>query len=78
MIENHTLKSAPRCGFLTGSERTNALAFGGCESMGHSLRIPCTHSYRLRTRKGVSPLQVCVCKGKFGFKISLIKLPGES
>lgn len=78
MIENHTLKSAPRCGFLTGSERTNALAFGGCESIGHSLRIPCTHSNRSRRRKGVSPLQVCFWKGKFGFKIILIKLPGES
>ncbi|XP_030922819.1 15-cis-phytoene desaturase, chloroplastic/chromoplastic [Quercus lobata] len=49
-----------RCGFLNNSVKTNALAFGGCESMGHSLRIPHTKAIRLRPRKGVSPLQV-VC-----------------
>nr|XP_023880331.1 15-cis-phytoene desaturase, chloroplastic/chromoplastic [Quercus suber] len=48
------------CGFLNNSVKTNALAFGGCESMGHSLRIPHTKAIRLRPRKGVSPLQV-VC-----------------
>ena len=64
-----------RCGFLNNSVKTNALAFGGCESMGHSLRIPHTKSIRLRPRKGVSPLQVRFVIWRFGFKILLTKLP---
>ncbi|KAK7847305.1 15-cis-phytoene desaturase [Quercus suber] len=48
------------CGFLNNSVKTNALAFGGCESMGHSLRIPHTKAIRLRPRKGVSPLQTII------------------
>ncbi|KAF5465128.1 hypothetical protein F2P56_015159 [Juglans regia] len=60
VIENHSLKTAPRCGFLKVSEKTNALAFGGSESMGHSLKINYPHAVGLRPRKGVYPLQV-VC-----------------
>ena len=73
-IGTHSL----RCGFINGSEKTNALAFGGCESMGCSLRIPYTKAIRLRPRKSVSPLQVCFVNGRFGFNILLIKLPEEN
>ncbi|KAG7995292.1 hypothetical protein I3843_01G102300 [Carya illinoinensis] len=60
VIENHSLKTSPRCGFLKVSEKTNALAFGGCESMGHRLKIKYPRAVGLRPRKGVYPLQV-VC-----------------
>ncbi|KAG6731009.1 15-cis-phytoene desaturase, chloroplastic/chromoplastic [Carya illinoinensis] len=60
VIENHSLKTSPRCGFLKVSEKTNALAFGDSESMGHRLKIKYPRAVALRPRKGVYPLQV-VC-----------------
>lgn len=68
VIENHSLKTAPRCGILKVSGKTNALSFGGSESMGHSLKIKYPRAVGLRPRTGVCPLQVCFLEGKFCFQ----------
>lgn len=57
-----TRNTGPAPGFRSSNttNQTISLAFGGSESMGLSLRLSYTHSFKSRLRKNGFPLQVSV------------------
>lgn len=61
-VDIRKLGSSPRRCFQMGSQKVEALTFGGSEFMARSLRIPCSSTICKGQRKGAIPLKVCVSR----------------